>query len=346
MNVKREDFLNDLEMVKSGLSPREFIEQSSCFVFQDGRVMTFNDEVACQKEIGVNITGAVQATALLDILQKLEDPFLKVTENEKGELEFAGKRKRFGITKDAEIFLPIDRVERPEKWRPLPKEFTEAVGMVQHCVSGDESKFLLTCVHIAPAWVEACDNCQIMRCNVKLGLKDSVLVRGTSLRDLAALAMDEVALTKSWIHFRNQAGLVYSCRRYSEAYPAIDHFLNGKGHPIVIPKGMAKASERAGVFAVDPTGESQVLVQLTSGKIRVQGTGTTGWYREVGKVAYTGPDIEFSISPLLLKQISENYSEATISKKTLSVQGGHWQYVTALGMKPEKTEKKETEEQE
>ncbi len=158
MNVNREEFLNDLEMVQSGLSPREFIEQSSCFVFDDGRVMTFNDEVACQKKIGVSITGAIQATSLLDILQKLEDPILSITENEKGELEFKGKKKAFGITKDAEIFLPINQVEVPEKWRPLPKEFTEAVGLVQHCVSGDESQFLLTCIHIHPDYIEACDN--------------------------------------------------------------------------------------------------------------------------------------------------------------------------------------------
>lgn len=303
-------------------------------------MFTFNDEVACRKKVGVAITGAVQATALLDILQKLEDPMLDVLENEAGELEFRGKNKRFGVTKDAEIFLPLDRVERPEKWRPLPKEFLEAVGLVQHCVSSDESKFLLTCIHIHPDYVEACDNFQIMRCGIQLGLKDSVLVRGSSLKDLPSLAMDEVALTKSWIHFRNQSGLVYSCRRYSESYPGLDHLLKAKGHPLVIPNGIAKASERAAVFAVDAAGESQVLVKLESGKIALRGEGSTGWYREVSKVAYEGPSMEFRISPALLKQISENHSEAEISEDKLMVLGGQWKYVTVLSGAQEK----ETEE--
>lgn len=339
MNIQREDFLNNLEMVRAGLSPREFIEQSSCIVFQGGFAMTFNDEVACRVKVGVDITGAVQANALFDILGKLEDTELSIEENANGELEFIGKRKKFGITKDAEIFLPIDRVETPDKWKPLPKEFTEAVGLVQHCVSGDESKFLLTCIHLHPEYVEACDNFQIMRVELGMGLKSSVLVRGTSLKDLVTLAMTEVALTKSWIHFRNAAGLIYSCRRYSEDYPVLDTLLKSDGHPIVIPKGIAKASERAAVFAVDPSGESQVTVTLVPGKIRICGAGATGWYREVAKAAYDGPEMEFMISPTLLKQVSENHSEATISDNKLAVSGGHWKYVTVLSKaKAEKVE--------
>lgn len=331
MNIKREEFLNDLLMVKSGLSPREFIEQSSCYVFSNKRVMTFNDEVACQKEVGIDITGAVQSAALLDILQKLEDETLLVRENEKGELEFRGKRKGFGVTKDAEIFLPIDKVEVPEKWRALPKEFTEAVGLVSHCVSTDESKFILTCVHIGPEFVESCDNFQIMRADVSIGLKSSVLVRGVSLKDITALAMEEVALTKSWIHFRNRAGLQYSCRRYNEDYPNLDAKLKSEGHPIVVPKGVAKAAERASVFALDPSGETHVQVTLADGKIRIKGEGVAGWYKEVAKVAYDGPGMEFVISPMLLKQISENYSDAIISDRKLTVKGGSWVYCTVLG---------------
>jgi DNA polymerase III sliding clamp (beta) subunit (PCNA family) len=335
MNVNREKFLNSLEMVRAGLSPREYVEQSSCLVFKDNEVMTFNDEVACRVAVDVSITGAVQSAALFDILGKIDDEELTIEENEDGELEFRGKRKSFGLTKEAEIFLPIDRVERPEKWHSLPKDFIEAVGMVHHCVSNDESKFTLTCVHITKDWVEACDNFQLMRCMVALAIKGPVLVRGTSLRDLVSLAVDKVALTKSWIHFKNQAGLVYSCRRYSETYTDLEKLLKAKGHKIVIPKGLATASERAAVFAADATGESHVTVTLQPGKVRIKGEGASGWYREVSKVAYDGPPMEFVIAPDLLKQISEKYSDAQISEGRLKVTGGAWEFVTVLGKKAE-----------
>jgi DNA polymerase III sliding clamp (beta) subunit (PCNA family) len=339
MNCQREQFLNDLEMVRAGLSPREFIEQSSCFVFQDGEVMTFNDEVACRKEVGVKIKGAVQAAALLDILSKLDDEELTIEQNGDGELEFRGKRKSFGVTMEKEIFLPIDKVERPGKWRPLPKEFTEAIGLVQHCVSTDESKFLLTCVHLKPDCIEACDDFQAMRCLVDTGVDEPTLIRGKSINEITSLAMDKVSVTKSWIHFHNQTGLIYSCRRYNEDYYDLNPILKNNGHPIVIPKGLAKASERASVFAVDPSGISQVTVRVKSGKVMVQGEGATGWYRELSKVVYDGPPLEFVISPVLLKQISENYSDATISDTKLSVSSGkHWKYCTVLSPPKSKDE--------
>lgn len=331
MKVNREKFLNVLEMVKAGLSPREFIEQSSCFVFQNGVVMTFNDEVACRMESGVDITGAVQAASLLAILEKIDDPDLKIRENEKGELEFRGKSKGFGITKDAEIFLPIDRVETPEKWRPLPKEFTEAIGHVHHCVSTDESKFLLTCVHVHPEYIEACDNLQMMRCSVNTGIKNSVLIRGTSIGHITSLGMDQVALTKSWIHFRNQAGLVLSCRRYRENYPSLDSIISSKGAPFVIPKGLAEASDRAAVFAEDKSGDALVHICLSQGKLRISGEGLSGWYKEVKSAAYDGPRLDFLISPGLLKLISERWSDAEISDEKLKISGGGWTYVTVLG---------------
>jgi len=345
MRLNREQLLNDLEMVKGGVSPREFIEQSSSFCFRDGLLMTFNDEVACKKETCLKgITGAVQASSLTAILSKLPDEDLDVEENDKGELEFRGKRKRFAVTKDAEIFLPIDRVEVPEKWRSLPPEFTEAVGLVKHCVSTNENHFILTCVHLHPEYIEACNNLQLLRVSINTGLKEPVLVRGTSLEHLVHLGMDKIALTSAWIHFKNQTGLIYSCRRYMEEYPPLEALLKVEGHKIIVPKGLAESTDRAAVFAEDKEGDPLVKVSLKDGMIRIRGEGLTGWYKEVRKTTYKGPPMAFVIAPELLKHISEKYSDARISKDKLKVEGGTWQYVTVLGRPDAKETDKNGEE--
>lgn len=331
MLIKREEFLNDLNKVRGGLSPREFIEQSSCFVFDDGYVMTFNDEVACRKKINVNLTGAVQANIFMEVLGKLKDDTLEIQENEKGEVEFKGKRKSFGIIKDAEILLPIDQVETPEKWRTLKPELIEAMTLVQHCVSRDESQFALCCIHLAPEHVEATDNTQVMRVKVHTGFKRSVCVRGTSLESIATLSMTKIALTKSWLHFQDAEGLMFSCRRYQENFPEMDDILDFKGHEIVIPKGMAEASDRAAVFAVDKAGDPLLKVELDKGRMRLTGEGLSGWYKEVKKVAYDGPKLEFLISPHLMRHLSERYNNAQVHNDRLQVRGGSWQYVTVLG---------------
>lgn len=342
MKINREDLLNDLATVRPGLSQREFLEQSSCFIFQSGRVITFNDEISCRRKVELGITGAVQAAPLISILEKMDDEDLEVRENEKGELEFKGKRKAFGITMESEIHLPVDKVEQPEKWHDLPKEFTEAIGLTKHCVSTDESNFKLCCIHLAPEWVESCDNLQILRVSIKTGLKRSVLVRGTSLGHIVSLAMDKIALTESWIHFKNQDGLVFSCRRHTEEYHSLDKILKFKGHPIVIPKGVAEACNRAAVFAMDKAGDPLCEVRLKDGVIRIEGRGLSGWFKEVRRVSYDGPPMEFVIAPELLKKISENYQNAEITEKKLKVVGGSWVYCSVLGLKQD--EEEETEE--
>lgn len=347
--IKREDLLSDLEAVKAGLSPREFVEQSSCFVFQNGWVMTFNDEVACRKQVGITVTGAVQSSALLSILQKIQDEDLKVRQNADNELEFRGKGKGFGIVMDADIYLPIDQVEKPRDndWFALPKDFVGALELVQHCVSKDENSFTLTCIHLHPDHIEACDNLQIMRVECRDVVTEPILVRGASLIQILSLRMTQVAVTKVWIHFRNAEGLIFSCRRYDEDYPDLRSLLDFKGHPVTIPKGVKDAADRAEVFAIDRSGEPLVHVSLAEERICITGDGLSGWYRELRKINYTGPKLEFLIAPQLLKHISENLNNASISPKklkvvgqlvTLSKEGAKekrtetvWEYATVLG---------------
>lgn len=323
-------------MVKAGLSPREFIEQSSCFVFQNGLVLTFNDEIACRVPIGGSLKGAVAANLLFTILSKIPDDDLRVTEHN-GELEFRGKRKKFGVVRDSEIFLPVDRVETPKKWNPLSEDLAQSVKLVQHCVGKDESKFLLTCVHLHPDYIEACDNHQVMRCQSKTGFTKPILVRGSSLKHIISLQLDEVSITDNWLHFRNkQTELIFSTRKYEEEYPDLEKLLKVKGHPITLPRSIGEVCDRAEIFSTDQgVKDPLVEVSLSDGVIRLTGRGGAGWYKEAKKAAYNGPPLLFSIAPQLLKYISETGTDFLVSESRIKVSGVtdnmEWNYITALG---------------
>lgn len=345
MKINRETFLKDLQMVKGGLSPREFIEQSSCFVFANGQIQTFNDEVACRKATDISITGAVQAESLLAILEKFDDKELTIRQNENSQLEFRGKRDMFWVVMDREVFLPIDKVEDPGEWQELPAKFSEAVKMVRQCASIDETKFILTCIHLHPKYMEACDDKQLIRWKVPTGLKESVLVRGSALGHISDLAMTEISSTEHWIHFRNADGLIFSCRKYMEKYPKLDPYMEFEGRDITLPKSIAEAADRAAIFAADKAGGDPIVtVMISKEKIRLSGEGISGGYKGIRDVAYSGPSLKFVISPLLLKDITQMYSEAQISERKLRVKRDKtWEYVTVLGS-PEENETAPEEE--
>lgn len=344
MKLNKDEFLDRLEMLESGLSNRETVEQSSCIVFQGRWMMTFNDEVACRIKSGIEMTGAVKADALLKILRKIKDPEISIHDDNPGEMQFRMKGKRFALIKEQQIFLPIDQVEMPGKddWYELSQEFTEAVAMVRECVSDNDNFFALSCVHFHPDWIEGCDNFQVMRVRIKTGFQNSVLVRGSSLRHITSLGMDQFSMTKSWIHFKNQAGLILSCRRYKDDYLDTSSRLETKGHKIILPKGMAEACDRCGIFAEDIAGAPYVTVKVRKDLVKIRGEGLNGWNEEIKGTEYDGPPMEFQISPGLLKQVSEQYNEAEISKTLLQVKGKKWHYVTVLGL-PKAEDEEETE---
>jgi DNA polymerase III sliding clamp (beta) subunit (PCNA family) len=333
IRVKREDLLNELEAIRPGLSKKEIVEQSSCFVFKDGLCRTFNDEVACTIDSCLKIEGAVQADPLINILRKLTVDNLEVEVNEKEGLILKAKSRTACVRMENDVLLPIETVEQPKKWKDLPGEFSEAIEIVVQCASNDQSQYALACVHIHPEWVEACDNYQVARYPIETGIKNASLVQQTSIRNIVELGMNKFSETETWLHFKNARGLILSCRRTVDEYPSLNKLLKVKGVPATLPKGLAQATEMAEVFSAENADNNQVTVELRpnkGGQIRVTGEGASGWYKEHKKLKYKGDPMKFKIAPKLLIEIGKRHNECELSSRALLVNGGKFTYVSCL----------------
>ena len=323
MKHEREDLLRRLESVSPGLAVKEAVEQSSCFVFKGGRVITFNDEIACSIACDMQMEGAVSAKPLVELLGKMVESDIDITPSEKeGEIIVKGKRRRAGITLEAEITLPVGTVEPPTKWNPVDPEFAEAVSVVQQCASKDRNVINLTCIHVTPDWVEACDNLQLARYPVATGLSEPCLVKRDSLKHVIGLGMTEVAETETWIHFRNPAGL-----SYRDLSPVLDT----EGTPTTLPGGLAEAVEKAEIFSGENADNNVVIVELKKGQLRLKGIGASGWYEERKTVKWDDDPLAFSIAPKLLADITTRANDCYITHNRLKIDGGKFVYVTALG---------------
>jgi hypothetical protein len=336
--IQRETLLQILDSVEPGLAPREVIEQSSCFVFLGDRVITFNDEVACQHEINLEVEGAVPAAPLQALLRKLDEDELNIElteDTESAYLSVNGKGRSAGLRLIREIALPFKRVEKPGNWQPLPDKFAEAVDIAGTCAGKDASAFWVSCIHIHPRWVEACDGFQAARYKIKTGVPTQVLVRAHAIKNVVPLGMTEFSFTPAWMHFRNPAGLIMSVRCYSEEYKDIGRFFDCTGAPMTLPKGLAEAAEKAEIFGSDNIKNPSVSIEMKPGRLRIRGSGTMGYYSEVKQIQYDGAPITFTIAPKLLQAIVQRHSECEILEERLKVDGGSFVYVTSLGVASE-----------
>ena len=337
MRVNRAEFLATLRMVEPGLSSRDFLAQSSCFVFMGGWVCTFNEEVACRAKSGIDksYTGAVRAQQLLAVLEAMPDDDLLIEPGE-NELRIIGVRKSAGIRMESEILLPIEDVECPERddWKSLPEDFSIAIEQIAAVAGVNRDEFLLTCINITPDWIEATDRWQAMRYRIKTGISRRFLVRAKSISPLAKLAMNKIGETENWIHLRNNA-IIYSIRRHLDEYPNMSHLFEFDGTPCALPKGANEAAELASIFSGDDPEQNRATVRLSNGHMVVRGEGQFGWASADLDMSDSEWPATFRIDPMLLQKIIKQFDMCEIKNNEhgpskLRVVGERWTYMTAL----------------
>lgn len=339
MRVQRSTFIAQLEQVKHGLSPKDIVDQSSCFAFRDGKVFTFNDELACWGPSEFVPEGggiAVPAAPLLALLPKLPDEELDFQATAEG-LKIRGKNKRVTLRTESEIRLPIDTVEiaAESAYFEVPAGFVEGLSLVEGCAGTDDARFQFTCIHLTGKWVEACDNVQMARYRVKLpGLgKDTFLIRKEAVKSVLTLDVAHAAVSGNWMFFRDGRDVVVACRRYKEEYPDLSSVIDaGGGEPADLPKGLGDAAANAAIFSADNVEDDHILVKLQDGIASITGEGAAGAYNERRRVTYAGPPVSFRIAPKLLAKITTEHPACRVSDKTLRVQVGRLTYVVALSV--------------
>ena len=330
MKVNREELLKQLESVLPGLSTREIVEQSTCFVFTDRKVFTFNEEICCSMDTGIDLCGAIQSAPLLALLRKLPEEFIGMTVTDESQLRVTGKRRRAGIHMENEILLPIDGVDEPGKWKKLPKDFLDGLEMVEPCASKNEQEFATTCIHLTPDYMEAMNNSQIARFTTPTKLKEDALIRRDSLKHIVQLGVTHFSRTKTWMHYKNPAGLVISCRMFEDEFQDLDEFVQVTGKKVTFPKAILGAIEKAKVFTDENSEDNHIVVSLDSKSVMISGEGPSGWFQEKKKVKYKGKPISFGITPEMLVTLVKSNQEARVSTGQLIVQHGKLTYTAHL----------------
>jgi hypothetical protein len=335
MKIKRTELLKCLQLVESGLSTgKETVAQASCFVFKDGYLMTFNDEIFCRIPCRVGFTGAVTAKTFLGTLARFKDDEISFTQNDT-EVVASVAGRRAGFRLEAELLLPVGDIQSPEEddWVAADAGLSSAFGNVANCTGTDEEKFHRTCVNVTPTYVEACDNYHLMRAAIatQLTKDESFLVRGASIKPIDGLKIEQVATTSDWLCFLCDDGLEYYCRRYLDDYPDLsEYFEPFDGDKFVPPAGFAEAVETGEVFTSE--NEIQLIkVDLKEGAMMLSAEGATGWFQQRFKVSYKGKALSFHAPPKLMRLFATNYTEGVLSDRVLRVETDEFVYLTSLG---------------
>lgn len=306
MKINRQELITALEATRPGLAAKEIVEQSTAFVFREGRVYAYNDMIAVSHPCPKDLAGAVCSNELYKLLARSTDDELDV-ETTADEIIIKGKRNKAGISLQAVITLPIDEIGVKKVWKTLPTGFTEAVKFTLFSAGDDMTRPAMTGVHITESIVETCDNFRLTRWT--LGKRDrfdgDLLLPAAACAELVRYMPTHYALTDGWAHFTNKAGAEFGCRTIAGEFPDLLPFVNREWkHEIEFASDTADILDRAAVFLLgDKTVHPMVTVKVSSGRMTISVKGVAGWFEETVRVTASKDGFEFVIDPQALKDM-------------------------------------------
>lgn len=326
--MNREELLNALQIVKPGLANKEIIEQATSFAFANNRVVTYNDEISISHSVkGLNITGAVKAEGLYQLLSKLTQSEIEITATD-NELLLRSGRIKAGIPLQQEIKIPL--IDRPNKWLKLPDDFKEAIKFTMASCSKDMSSPILTCIHVKNEQVESLDGYRVTCYKIAAMPTDSFLLPANIAADLIGYDLKYIATSDNWMHFKAGKTII-SCRVLEGQFPDIKPFLKVRGPVIKLPRSLSEVLNKATIFSKkqDLSIDEEVKITLKKNRMTIRGQGNAGWFEEELNLVYSGDEIIFWVNPESLELISKQAQTCILGTNRLKFAGGPWQHTMA-----------------
>lgn len=334
-NLTKTNLYRALDIVTPGLDRTDYIDQATSFVFKEGFVITFNNEISMRHPvIGLKIEGAVKADELYKLLAKIKEDELEVTVDKVNEFRVKAGRTKAGIKMESKITMPLESIEDKGTWMALPEDFAFYLNYAMaSCGNNHKLEPVLTNVYVGKdGHLVGSDGLKIMQCSIGQEMPtEDFLIPADAAKNVAEMNPSYISLGEKWVHFKNDIGTELSCRILNAQYPKVDKFMKIEGITIELPENMKEILNRTSIFSKRSNiHEESIEVTFKDNELSVYAANEYGWIQESADTEYNDEPITFSIAPYLFKDIMKETSEFTLGRDALKFEGTGWEYVTSL----------------
>lgn len=317
MEINRKELLKALIAIKPGLISKETVEQSSCVVFLNNWIHTYNDEIYICYPYDIDLKGAVGGQELFSLLNKVSEETLQLIVKE-NELLVEGEKFKSSLNLQTGILLPFGEIEDPEEWNTLPEDFCESLKFCSFSVGKSLEQPILTCIHCNKDKMESADSYRFTRKKWEhLYFKESLLIPGKSIIPLININPVYYSKVNGWVWFKNENDVLLSCRTYNLEYVDLDKYIEVKGSKIKFPKETIDIIDKASIFSKDPIeGNSNISLVVEKGLLTISSKSHRGTYEEKVRIRHQGNNFQVKINPEFLKSILSKASHSCVVDDT------------------------------
>lgn len=303
MGIQVADLQEALEFVNPGLGKEE---NEDLVRFEKNYVRTYSSNISVLHPFETGIVGSVAGKELVALAKKLPEQDLNLSQSD-SKLFIKGNQADIQFNFSTLMMPTIDIPEEGGVWHKLPKDFSEMVAVASLSCSSKARNPIYNCVVVEKDAVVACENGHrglevLMESEFKGG---KLNIHGKLAKELIKYHPYEICIEgNSWFHFKNAFGTIVSLRQYAtgEFSQAFYDNLEHKGVEVDIPGGTKKLVERSSILA-GKGHRDYVTVNVSKGKMVIKGKSETGQYTEIIKLKNSDVKVEFSIHPVLFKEV-------------------------------------------
>lgn len=335
MKINKKELEQALALVKPGLASKESIEQSTSFVFSQGKVITFNDEISIAHPVkDLELEGAIHADEFYNFISKVKKEEIEMT-LANGQILFTTVKTKAGLTLQEKILLPLKSIGKKGKWYDLPADFLHYLSLAIGSCSNDMNRPILTCVNITKEGkIIGSDSYRLMLCDMEQEMPvDTFLLPAEAAVQVVKLKPNKIAAGEGWVHFQTEKGTELSCRVFEDTYPNTSAYETIEGVELSFPKTMPEILDEVWVFAKrDHILDEMIIITVDNNRMKVKAKSDTGWIEKEANLKYDNEKVTFSITPYLLRDILKETYDFMLSDNAIIFQGTGWKYISMLRM--------------
>ena len=156
-----------------------------------------------------------------------------------------------------------------------------------------------------------------------------MFIKATEIKNLIGIDPTLYAVAKSWLHFKNEAGCIFSIRKMDGAYPNFLPHFDFDGARVDLPADISEGTNLASIFTSEDEQPSiEIVINKNKCFLTVKTVG--GSLDFLTAIKYEGKRLQFTINPDFLLEMMKHTTTIVITEGKAKLQTENFSLLTSL----------------
>jgi len=325
--IKTSELISALSKIRSGISTKGLIDGFGNYSLDNDFIRTYNDHICISYPFKTGVVASIKADNLNAVLSKIDVETIELSVVDNSLLIKGGNTQAGLIKTDGVKHIPING-----EWKDLPEDFLHGLSLCSFSAADTMSMGILYCIHVNKKKLYSSDNYRISRYELSKELDDTFLIPAKSAEEVSKFKVTEYLLDESWVHFKSDTGVIFSCRIVNGVYKDVDRFFEVEGKEFTLPENIKKYVDSSLVMA-DGKREFEKKIEMTISKdlIILRGETETGWIEsKVPCQLDLEESFKVTINPVFLNEVLNKSTSIIVREGRALFKSENFQHVMVL----------------